>query len=334
MRLFKEINDKKSRCLVCNHFCVIKENETGKCGVRKNINGKIFSLVPDIINASGIDPVEKKPLFHIMPGSLSYSIASPGCNFSCLFCQNAELAQTPSIFSKIYGTRVSPKFIVKNAVINECKSISYTYSEPSVFFELMRETSIEAKKNDLLNLMVSNGFMSGLILEQLKDFIDGANIDLKSFNPDFYEKVCGGRLRPVLENLKKIRKYGIFLEITTLIIQGYNDSKKEIDQIVSFIKNELGEDTPWHVSAFYPAFRMQNAAPTNKNFIINAIESASKQGLKYVYSGNIISKDNESTYCPKCRKKLIERQGFYVIKNRIKKGKCPDCGQYINGIFE
>jgi pyruvate formate lyase activating enzyme len=332
-KLYKQIDSEKSMCLLCSHFCILKENEKGKCGVRQNSNGKIISLVKNIVAAGGLDPVEKKPLFHVLPGSFSYSIGSPGCNFSCTFCQNADLAQGPAITGNIEGVEVRPEDIVQNALHEGAESISYTYSEPTVFFELMKSVAEIASKKGLLNLMVSNGFISEYGLDCLDGLIDAANIDLKAFNNNFYEKYCGAKLKPVLDTLKRMKKKNIFTEVTTLLIPGKNDSDKEINEAAAFIKNELGEDTPWHISAFRPTFRMTDVPPTPSSSIYKAIETGTKHGLKYIYSGNISENDYESTYCPGCRNKLIARKRFYVIENRIVNGKCDQCATQINGIF-
>ncbi|MCB9482272.1 MAG: AmmeMemoRadiSam system radical SAM enzyme [Desulfobacteraceae bacterium] len=332
--LFKKIDDNKSICLLCSHFCVLQDNEKGKCGVRQNISGQIVSLVKNKIAAKALDPIEKKPLFHVLPGSFSYSIGSPGCNFTCKFCQNASLAQSPAILNEIDAYEVIPQNLVKEAVASKAKSISYTYSEPTVFFELMKDTALVAKEKGLLNIMVSNGFISSQGFDEIKEFIDAANIDLKSFNNDFYEKICGGKLKPVLETLKRMKKAGIFIEVTTLLISGINDSKEEIEKIARFINNELGKDTPWHISAFHPCFKMTDIKRTSADTIHKAIETGQKHGLFYIYSGNIFGDDFESTLCPKCQNKVVERKGFYVIENRIKNGKCFECGYNINGIFE
>jgi pyruvate formate lyase activating enzyme len=333
-KLSKKIDSNKSICLLCSHFCVLKENEKGKCGVRQNISGEIVSLVKNKIAAKALDPIEKKPLFHVLPGSFSYSIGTPGCNFTCKFCQNDSLSQSPSVLNKIEGYEILPENLVKEALLNNAKSISYTYSEPTVFFELMKDTALIAREKGLLNIMVSNGFISKQGFDEIKEFIDAANIDLKSFNNDFYEKICGGKLKPVLKTLKRMKKAGIFLEVTTLLISGKNDSKKEIEQIARFINNELGKDTPWHISAFHPCFKMTDIKRTSADTIHKAIEIGQKHGLNYIYSGNIFGDDFESTICPKCKNKVIERKGFYVIENRIKNGKCMECGYNINGIFE
>jgi pyruvate formate lyase activating enzyme len=333
-KLYKKIDNSGAVCLLCSHFCVLGEGEKGRCGVRQNIAGEIVSLVKNKIAAKALDPVEKKPLFHVLPGSTSYSIGAPGCNFSCKFCQNASLAQSPSVLNEIEAYEVLPENLVKEAVLNNARSISYTYSEPTVFFELMKDTALIAKEKGLLNIMVSNGFISRQGFDEIKDFIDAANIDLKSFNNDFYEKICGGKLKPVLETLKRMKKAGIFVEVTTLLIPGMNDGTEEIIKIARFINNELGKDTPWHISAFHPCFKMSDIKSTPAATIHRAIETGQKEGLYYIYSGNIFGDDFESTICPGCKNKVVERKGFYVIENRIKKGKCIDCGYNINGIFE
>ena len=332
-KLYKRLSSNKLVCLLCSHFCKLSENETGICGVRKNIKGKIESLIEDMVAAKAADPIEKKPLFHVLPSSLSYSIASPGCNFSCMFCQNASIAQTPALYNQIRGEKMSYKNLVCEALLKDCKSISYTYSEPTVFFELMEKTGIYAKEKGLLNIMVSNGFISKPGLQKLKGIIDAANIDLKSFNENFYQKICNASLKPVLQTLKRMKENNIFIEVTTLLIPGINDSKEEIDQIAGFIKNELGKDTPWHISKFYPTFKMTDMPTTSVESIHNAVEAGEKHGLKFIYAGNVPGDPKESTYCPNCKKILIERQGYYVIENQVKNGKCFNCGESISGIF-
>lgn len=332
--LYKVLDSENSQCLLCSHFCKISKNHTGKCGVRKNIDGKIESLTKDIIAANGIDPIEKKPLFHVLPSSLSYSIAAPGCNFSCLFCQNASLAQTPSLTGEIHGQQIDPQLIIDQALINKCSSISYTYSEPTVFLELMEKTAGFAKKENLINIMVSNGFISNFGFHRIKDLIHAANIDLKSFNNDFYRKICGGALKPVLNNLVNFKENNIFLEITTLLIPGLNDSVEELENIASFIANELGKDTPWHISRFHPTFKMMNINQTPVSSIYNAIEAGEKFGLEYIYPGNLFGDKRESTACPDCKNIIIERKGYSIVENLIFDGKCPFCNKSINGIFQ
>lgn len=333
--LFKKLPPKTVQCLTCNHFCSPSEGKRTKCGVRENRNGILYVLNNDKIIAANIDPVEKKPLFHFLPGSLTFSIATVGCNFSCLFCQNWEISQQPKPQNPILGKKITPKQIIQAALQNNCKSIAYTYTEPTIFLELALPTMKLAKKYGLFNIWVSNGYMSLYTLDLIAPYLDAINVDLKSFSKEFYQKICGARLEPVLNNLKEIIKRKIHLEITTLIIPTLNDSEKEIKQIAQFIKKELGPEIPWHVSRFYPAYKLSNFPATPIETIYKAYEIGKKQGLYFVYTGNIPLKplgiNTESTICPRCQKIVIERLGFKIISYNInKKGKCRFCGADLN----
>jgi len=332
--IFKKLDDGKAQCLLCCHFCILENGKSGKCGVRRNSDGEIVSLVSDKIAVMAVDPIEKKPLFHVLPASKSFSIAANGCNFSCQFCQNYDLSIIPKVSGSFYGERVSSDQIVSYAIENQCRSISYTYSEPTVYFELMMETALKAKEAGLLNIMVSNGFMSDTAIDYLKDVIDAANIDLKSFNDEFYKKICGGNLKSVLHSLNRMKKENIFLEVTTLLIPEYNDSESEISDIASFIITDLGKDTPWHISKFYPTYKMSDLLPESDEIVYMAVNKGFELGLDFVYSGNIMGGEYESTFCPKCKNILIERRGYCVIQNRMLDGRCPDCDHFINGIFD
>ena len=332
--LWKKFKDNKVRCGLCNHRCIINDGDYGLCGVRKNKKGKLYSLVYGKAIAKNIDPIEKKPFFHFLPGTKSYSIATVGCNFSCLHCQNADISQ----FSKertiegsgfTLGRDLLPEEIVENALKNDCKSIAYTYTEPTVFTEYALDTMKLAKKKGLKNVWVSNGYMTKECLDLIAPYLDAINVDLKSFSEDFYREVCGARLAPVLENLKTIKKKRIWLEITTLLIPTKNDSEKEIKKIAKFISKELGRETPWHISRFFPAYKLVYLPPTDTAVIKKAVEIGKTEGLKYVYSGNIPGDSYEDTYCPKCGTKMIDRTGYF-IERFDKKGKCAECGEDLN----
>lgn len=288
--LYEKQKDKKVRCSACNHRCIIANNRRGICGVRENQNGKLYSLVYGKIIAEHIDPIEKKPLYHFMPGSFSLSIATVGCNFRCLHCQNADISQISKERPEeveILGENMTPKKIIQDALDNKCPSVSYTYTEPTIFVEFALDCMKLAKENDLRNVWVSNGYMTKECLDLIGPYLDATNIDLKAFTEEFYQEVCGATLKPVLENLIEIKKRRIWLEITTLIIPGKNDSEKELKQIAEFIKNEVGADTPWHVSRFFPYYKMKDVPPTPVEKVYQAVEIGKKVGLKYVYPGNV-----------------------------------------------
>ncbi|HDQ23043.1 MAG TPA: AmmeMemoRadiSam system radical SAM enzyme [Candidatus Uhrbacteria bacterium] len=325
----------KAQCQLCNHYCLISEDQTGICGVRKNIKGKLYSLVYGKVIAENIDPIEKKPLFHFLPGSLSYSIATIGCNFRCKNCQNADISQFPiehklKTADFIPGNKIKPEDIVKRAKKAGCASMAYTYTEPTIFAELALDCMKLAKKAGLKNIWVSNGYTAKEAWSKIIPYLDAINVDLKFFNNETYLKICGAKLQPVLDNLKFLKKKKVWLEITTLIIPGLNDSEEELIAIAKFIKNKLGAETPWHVSRFFPQYKLQNENPTEEDLIYKAISIAKDIGLKYVYGGNISAAGLENTYCFQCNQLIIERQS-YKTKRYDNKGICPQCGQKIKG---
>lgn len=281
--LYKKLGQGKVQCNACNHCCVITENKRGICRVRENQKGTLYSLVYGKIIAGHIDPIEKKPLYHFLPGTFSYSIATVGCNFKCLHCQNADISQSPDIV----GENRTPEEIVDDAIKNNCPSISHTYTEPTIFVEFALDCMKLAHKNGLKNIWVSNGYMTKETLDLVGPYLDAINVDLKGFTEKFYQEICGARLQPVLDNLIEIKKRGIHLEITTLIIPGKNDSEKELEGIAEFIKKELGADTPWHVSRFFPQYKMMDIPPTPVEKIHQAVSIGKKAGLQYVHAGNI-----------------------------------------------
>ncbi|BBD08581.1 AmmeMemoRadiSam system radical SAM enzyme [Desulfovibrio ferrophilus] len=330
--LYKTLTDQRVQCRLCNHFCIVAKGEAGTCGVRTNRDGKLFTLVDDKVAALGVDPVEKKPLFHFMPGTRTLSFATMGCNLSCSFCQNFSLSQPPRNGQMPMGQAASPAQLVASALEHDCGSISYTYSEPTVFFELIEPTATLAVDKGLKNIMVSNGFMSPECLDRLGPIIHAANIDLKSFSEDFYKDQCGARLAPVLENLKRIRELGWWLEVTTLVIPGLNDSDQELADIAGFIAEELGIDVPWHVSRFHPDFEKQDVGPTSVATLERAWAIGEAAGLQYVYTGNVPGHDAESTRCPGCGTVVVSRRGFTITGSDLKDGACAKCGQIIAGV--
>jgi len=330
--LYERLSDSKVRCNLCNHRCSIKDGNYGICGVRQNRDGSLFSLVYDRIVASHIDPIEKKPLFQFYPGSRAYSIATVGCNFRCKQCQNFDISQLPSEGTgHIVGDRMSPGQIVKQADSSGCKSIAYTYTEPTMFFELAYDTARLAHPKGIKNIFVSNGFMTPEALKEISPYLDGINIDLKSFTEGFYKDICGGRLEPVLENIKLAKELGIWVEVTTLIIPTLNDSEDELQKIAEFIKG-VDKAIPWHISQFYPTHRLTTLPRTPVETLHMAREIGMKTGLYYVYEGNVPGRGNENTYCYKCGELLIERWGYSIVKNKIEQGHCPSCKSSITGV--
>ena len=331
--LYEPLKDKKVKCNLCSHRCIIKDGERGICGVRENRNGVLESLVYGRLIAKHTDPIEKKPLFHFLPGSISYSIATVGCNFKCLFCQNADISQMPSDHDgMIIGDYCSPKDVVDAAEKGKCKSIAYTYTEPTVFFEFAFDTAKMAHAKGIKNVFVTNGYMTSEAVQMISPYLDAANVDLKAFNEKFYKEVVKARLEPVKETLKLMKSLGIFVEVTTLLIPGLNDDKKELEKLALFLVESLGPETPWHVSAFYPTYRLTDRPPTPVESLVMAREIGIKSGLRYVYTGNVPSDDGENTFCYKCGKILIDRLGFSIIKNVLENGRCPYCGTQIDGI--
>jgi len=332
--LYEHLKDKKVRCNLCKHRCIIENGKRGICGVRENLEGILNTLVYGKLIARHIDPIEKKPLFHFLPGSLSYSIATAGCNFKCLFCQNADISQMPAENKGlIMGGSFTPENVVVSAVSGNCSSISYTYTEPTVFFEFARDTARLAHEKGLKNIFVTNGYMSGEALGMIQPFLDAANVDLKAYSKDFYRKMCGAKLENVKETLVDMKSSGIFVEVTTLLIPGLNDDKKELEELAMFIADSLGPETPWHISRFHPTYKLNDRPSTPLGTLVSARDIGMKCGLKYVYTGNVPGEAGESTFCYNCGKMLIERIGFYVKKNTIDKGMCPNCGVNIDGVW-
>ncbi len=331
--IYKKLDDNKVKCEMCNHFCVIKNKKSGICNVRENQQGILKSLVYDKIIAKNIDPIEKKPVFHLKPGSLSYSVATVGCNFKCLFCQNFNIAQMPLNNKHIPGFKMTPKEIVNQAVKENCKSISFTYTEPTIYFELALETAKLAKDKGLFNIFVTNGYMSSKALKKIAPFLDAANVDLKAFNEKFYKEQCKAKLEPVKENLKLMKSLKILVEITTLLIPGLNDDINEIKAMADFIAKSLGKKTPWHISRFYPCYKSSQINPTPVKTLKQAYKIGKDAGLRYVYTGNVAGLESENTFCHFCNKIIVKRYSYDVENFITKKGECPYCNTKVYGIF-
>lgn len=327
---YKKLKNNIVKCELCPNFCVLKENQLGKCLARKNVKGRLISLSYGKPVAINSDPIEKKPLYHFLPGTKSFSIATAGCTFKCLFCQNAEIAhKSPDQIPVMY---VEPEKIVRLALENKCKSISYTYTEPVTAIEYIIDIAKLARKVGLKNIIVSNGYINEKPLLDLCKYIDAANIDLKGFNESFYKKNCFGSLKPVLKTLKILKDNGIWIEITNLIIPRLNDNLKEIDKMCKWIRTSLGSEIPLHFSRFFPMHRMLDKQITSIDILKKARDIAIKNKLKYVYIGNISGLD-ENTYCAKCKSLVIERCGFSITKINIKGGKCIKCNAKVPGVF-
>ncbi|HNS31507.1 MAG TPA: AmmeMemoRadiSam system radical SAM enzyme [bacterium] len=321
----------KARCYLCNHFCVLKEGEIGICGVRVNRGGKIFSLIYGKLVAESVDPIEKKPFFHFLPGSLSYSIAGAGCNFSCVFCQNYPISQSVKKDAIPGGSPYTPEQVVTSASVSGCKSISYTYTEPTMFFEFAFETAKLAKEKGLMNNFVTNGYMSVEALKLISPHLDAANVDLKG-DENFYRKLCGAKRKPVLDNIKLMKELGIWVEVTTLLIPGYNDSTDQINELAEIIR-DIDISIPWHISRFFPVYKMNNHYPTPVEKINEARKIGLAKGIKYVYTGNLLGDEGENTFCNSCTSVIVRRYGFQVTENKIKNKKCGVCGAPVDGIF-
>ncbi|MGC8735590.1 MAG: AmmeMemoRadiSam system radical SAM enzyme [Dissulfurimicrobium sp.] len=326
--------DKMVKCELCNHFCQIKTGGRGICGVRENQDGRLVSLVYGRLVSTNLDPIEKKPLFNFLPGSTSYSISTVGCNFRCLHCQNWQISQYPRMNKgKIIGDDYTPDEVVEAAVLNGAKSISYTYVEPTIFYEFAYDCAVIAKKKGIRNVFVSNGFMAPDVTRHLVPVLDAINIDIKGFTERFYREVCKAKLKPVLDNVKLFHELGAWVEVTTLIIPGLNDSPEELRDIARFIKG-VSPAMPWHVTAFYPTYMMMDKPPTPISSLRLARRIGLEEGLKYVYEGNISGEGGENTYCPSCGSEVIKRHGFWIKENRLENGGCPDCKTLIEGVWK
>lgn len=338
---FEAVGDRRSqkgspwvKCGMCSHFCRIPDGGRGICLVRENQNGDLVLLNYPNVVASAVDPIEKKPIYHLLPGSRSYSIACVGCNFSCSFCQNAQIArQMPEMGIMASKHKTDPASIVSSAMAAGCRSISYTYSEPAVFFELALETAYLASEKGLLNIFVTNGYMSEKAINSIAPFLDAANVDLKSFDDGFYKNCCKARLAPVKERLVQMVQMGILVEVTTLLIPGLNDSASELRQMAEFIAEDLGESVPWHISRFHPCHEMTDRPITPDSSLLKARQAGLDAGLCYVYLGNAPHLGAEDTFCPGCRNQLVTRSGYQVDSRIDNNGCCPECGQKITGCY-
>jgi len=355
-QFYERLGNREVRCTLCPHDCRIRDGGRGACAVRFNEGGTLYTLVYDTVVSRHIDPVEKKPLFNFLPGSRAYSIATVGCNLRCAFCQNWQISQWPkdmlpravaagvaggtvepvcpplsAIEDTVPGEQVTPEQIVESALATRCRSIAYTYTEPTIFYELARDTAQLARARGLKNIFVTNGFISEAPLRELATVLDAANVDLKFLKPESYRRISRARLEPILDAIRLYRALGVWVEVTTLVIPGVNDTDDELKAIAAFVAS-VGPEVPWHVSQFYPAWKMLDRPVTAVETLRRAAAIGRQAGLRYVYEGNVPGEKGENTWCPGCGALLIERYGHHVRGNRIRQGACPDCGTRIDGV--
>jgi len=353
---YEQRPDNEVRCTLCPHDCHVRAGGRGACGVRFNVRGRLYTLVYDRVVSRGIDPIEKKPLFHFLPGSRAYSIATVGCNLRCSFCQNWTVSQWPkdhlprtldehggrepteivcpqlaAAAGAVLGEEVTPDEIVERAVASGCRSIAYTYTEPTVFYELAHDTAVRARARGLKNVFVTNGFTSEAPLREIATVLDAVNVDLKFFDPESYRRISRARLEPILDAIRLYHALGVWLEVTTLVIPGVNDSEDELRRIAEFVRS-VGPEVPWHVSQFYPAYKMLDLPSTPLETLHRAARIGRAAGLRYVYEGNVPGSDGEMTRCHLCNTLLVERYGFHVLRNGIVNGCCPACGTKVDGV--
>lgn len=349
-QLFRKLPDQNVECTACAWHCPIKPGQTGICATRLNREGVLYSLVYGHPTGLALDPIEKKPLHHFLPGTTALSFGTVGCNFGCLFCQNAWMSQASKVISSgllvggldkeiteiinKYSINIKPEEIVDKALEVGAKSIAYTYNEPTIFVEFAHDTAVIARKKGLKNVFVSNGYQSVETFDYMKPYLDAINIDLKSFQEDYYRNICKAKLGPVLANIKRFFEAGIETEVTTLVVPGKNDSQAEFKQIAEYLVS-VSPDIPWHVTAFHPDWKMYDIADTPKGTLVNAYKIGKDAGLKYVYVGNISDDRYASTYCPKCQTLLIKRNGYDILNLTLDstRGKCRNCGEEIYGTW-
>ncbi len=331
MQYYRYKNEDTIECLLCKHYCSLKEGKGGICGININEGGKLVNITYGHPSAINLDPIEKKPLYHFLPKTTSLSIGTVGCNFRCPFCQNWSISQTTNVNTSV---NYPPQSIVSLALQHKAASISYTYNEPTIWYPYARDIAFLAQQEGLRNVFVSSGYESDEVFEDMQGIIDAANIDLKSFSKEYYKKVLKTDLDGVLENLKKFAASSIWVEVTTLIIPDVNDSTQELQDMAAFIANEMGREVPWHLSAFHPDYKMMDTPPTSLQKLLEAKEIAKQAGLEYVYLGNV--RYDSSTYCPKCDSLLIKREVYdtHITGLDLESGTCLHCGHAIKGVWK
>jgi len=330
--LWSPVGDGRVECRLCAHRCVVAPGKLGVCAVRENRGGRLETLVYGEVVAAHVDPIEKKPLYHFFPGSKALSVATAGCNFRCGFCQNWQISQSPRRKGGgVAGEPFPPEAVVRAALDQGCRSISYTYTEPTIFFEYAYDTARLAREAGLANNFVTNGYMTAEALETIRPYLDGANVDLKAFEDETYKKVCGARLGPVLESIRRMSELGVWVEVTTLVVPGLNDSDGELTGIARFVAS-VDPAIPWHISRFHPDFDYTEAPPTPLATLRRAGEIGRAAGLRHVYIGNVPG-ESEDTRCASCGAVLIRRRGFAVVANALEGSRCPACGTVLAGRF-
>lgn len=330
--LYHPLAEGRVGCDLCAHRCLVAQDKFGVCGVRQNREGKLVTHVYGEVVAAHVDPIEKKPLYHFLPGTTAFSIATAGCNFRCGFCQNWQISQASrQKGGRLGGHRFSPQDVVREALERGCASISYTYTEPTIFFEYAYDTARLAKEVGLENSFVTNGYMTAEALKIVSPYLGAANVDLKAFKDETYKKVCGARLAPVLDSIRLMKDLGIWVEVTTLIVPALNDGEEELRDIARFLAG-LDPEIPWHISRFHPDYEYTGARATPVETLRKAAGIGRAEGLRYIYVGNILG-EGEDTVCPRCGELLLRRTGFFVQENRVKDGKCPKCGKAVAGLF-
>jgi pyruvate formate lyase activating enzyme len=328
---FRRLEGHQVRCDLCAHRCVVGDGKSGLCRVRINRKGTLYSMVYGKAVATHVDPIEKKPLYHFQPGSTTFSVATMGCNFRCSHCQNADIAILATGSGSIVGHELTAEEIVAMAQKSACRSIAYTYTEPTVFFEYAHDIARLASEKGLNNLFVTNGYMTNEALRAAQPWLDAANVDLKSFSDDHYQQICGARLRPVLDSLERMKNLGIWVEVTTLVIPTLNDTEKELRHIANFI-HSLGPETPWHISRYHPTYQLTHRPPTPVESLRRGREIGLEAGLRYVYTGNVPGDEGESTFCYNCGQRLIQRYGYTIVDNRLRESRCGRCDAVIDGV--
>lgn len=329
-RFYERTDGQSIRCRLCAHGCLIRPGKRGFCGVRENRAGRLVSRVYARPVAQAVDPVEKKPLYHVLPGTHAFSIGTRGCNFRCLHCQNCDISQVSEHVDMSVDSLFSPEQIVDKAVASGSRSIAYTYTEPTIFYEYAFDTASLAHEQGLKNIFVTNGYLSEEPLRRIAPVLDAANIDLKFFRDELYRKVCSARLEPVLDTIRLARELGIWIEVTTLVIPGYNDDRAQLEDIAGFVAG-VSADMPWHISAFYPTFKLTDAEPTPPSALERARKTGEQAGLRYVYLGNVAGVSD--TYCPGCGAAVIERSRMGIGASRLADGRCATCGAEVAGVW-
>lgn len=328
-KFYQKLSSKQVQCRLCPRQCTVANGRRGYCGVRENRDGTYYTLVHSRVCTAHVDPIEKKPLFHFLPGASAFSIATGGCNVNCKFCQNWEISQARP--EQLRATYLPPKLLAEAALQNHCQMLAYTYSEPTVFCEYILDAAADGRAAGLKSVVVSNGFIQQEPLKELCRHVDAIKVDLKAFSPKYYREIVNGELQPVLDSLTTIRKQGTWTEIVYLVVPTLNDSDGEFRNLARWVKAELGPDVPIHFTRFFPLYRLRNLPPTPLESLQRAKTIADAEGLQYVYIGNVPGHPAENTYCPKCRKLVVERTGFTITQMHIRKSKCSYCQHVIAG---